>query len=473
MNSLSSAILFTLLHSLWQSMLIIGYYHFDNFLFKNQSPGIKTNKLLLLLAIQLLISVTTFFSFYNKDFYFLNVLITQNNFLTINRFIATIAPYLIVAYFIILIVKSSYTFTNWLKLKDKIMSNLIKADVDVKLFTLHKSLELGIKKKINIWYSANTSSPITFGYFKPIILLPLSLMSKLSVAETEALILHELSHIKHQDFLNNWFLLFNEHVFFFNPFIKRLCNQIRWERELRCDLQVLNYSYNEIIYAESLYKVALPGTYNSTLLLNAVSNRFSLLKRIEFFTSHQNVNHKPGKIQQLSFTFSLIGLLAILNFNLFTSLNFKKEKIDSGFSAAAKVKNVNPLLPKVNSIVHSAPVLKLATYEKAKVNSGMNFKIEHRKLPVTHNSDQNDININLSKSNELVSFMSNTSENYSNQKQVIVKEENQVTGEVITKSYQLVKHNGIWESTLLWVITEKPAVNPMKENESGTIHTLQ
>jgi hypothetical protein len=64
-------------------------------------------------------------------------------------------------------------------------------------------------------------------------------------------------------------------------------------------------------------------------------------------------------------------------------------------------------------------------------------------------------------------------ENYSNQKQVIVKEENQVTGEVITKSYQLVKHNGIWESTILWVITEKPAVNPIKENKSGTIHTVQ
>jgi beta-lactamase regulating signal transducer with metallopeptidase domain len=472
MNSLSSAILFTFLHSLWQSMFIVGYYHFDNFLFKNQSPGIKTNKLLLLLAIQLLISFTTFFSFYNNDFSIVNALITPINLITVNTLFETIAPYLTVAYFIILILKSAYTFVSWAKLKTMLMSELIKADVDVKLFTLHKSLELGIKKKINIWYSSKISSPITFGYFKPIILLPLSLMSKLSVAETEALILHELSHIKHQDFLNNWFLLFNEHVFFFNPFIKRLCNQIRWERELRCDLQVLNYSYNEIIYAESLYKAAVPGTYISNLLLNAVSNRFSLLKRIEFFTSHQNVNHKPGKIQQLSFAFSLIGLLILLNFNLFTTLNLKKEKIDSVYSAVTKVKNVKPLAP-VNSAVHSAPILKVSSYEKAKVNSSRNFKIEHRKLPVTHNSDQNDININLSKSNESVSFISNTSENYSNQKQVIVKEENQVTGEVITKSYQLVKHNGIWESTILWVITEKPAVNPIKENKSGTIHTVQ
>jgi hypothetical protein len=105
-------------------------------------------------------------------------------------------------------------------------------------------------------------------------------------------------------------------------------------------------------------------------------------------------------------------------------------------------------------------------------NKANEFIIEHKNLPVTHNSIQNDINIDLMKTTEAVSFISKKEETTQNEKQIIVKEENAATGEIVTKSYQLIKRNGIWESSLLWVITEKPSdLNIMKSGNSE--HSVQ
>ncbi len=477
MNLFSTALLLTFFHSLWQSLLISVYIYFDSVLYKNQSPDTKTKKLLLLLVTQFFVSIITFIIIYNSSEFTNYSFTLLPQIFTLNNFIATIAPYLTIAYFIVLLTKSSITLLKWMKLKQQFMSNLEKPNVDIKLFTLRKSLELGIKRKIKIWYANHISTPVTFGYFKPIILLPLALMSKLSVAETEALILHELTHIKNNDFLFNWILIVNEHIFYFNPFIKRICNQIRWERELRCDLQVLHYNYNVITYAESLFKVAVPAKVNkSGIFLAAVSSRFSLLKRIEFFTSYRHIEKKPSRFQQTTFSFSMLTLLFMLTASVYFNLTTNSKKVQN-VSHKVSTSN-NAALVTNNKIIAARKEIHLENKSAInplplKLNNKANeFIIEHKNLPVTHNSIQNDINIDLLKTTEAVSFISKKEETTQNEKQIIVKEENAATGEIVTKSYQLIKRNGIWESSLLWVITEKPSdLNIMKSGNSE--HSVQ
>ena len=135
----------------------------------------------------------------------------------------------------------------------------------------------------------------------------------------------------------------------------------------------------------------------------------------------------------------------------FPSGNLIKIEAKQTTSDASEINTVNKSVRKVRSV---------------KVNNKANkFLIEHKELPVTQKSIQNDINIDLLKENETVSFISHKERNPKNEKQIIVKEENAATGEVVTKSYQLIKRNGIWESTLLWVITEKPS--NLNMNKSG------
>ena len=477
MNLFSTALLLTFFHSLWQSLLISFYIYIDGILYKNQSPDTKTKKLLLLLGTQFFVSISTFIVIYNSNelTHYSFTLLPQ--IFTLNNFIATIAPYLTVAYFIVLITKSTITLVKWMKLKQQFMSNLVKTNVDIKLFTLRKSFELGIKREIKIWYANHISSPVTFGYFKPIILLPLALMSKLSIVETEALILHELTHIKNNDFLFNWFLIVNEHIFFFNPFIKKICNQIRWERELRCDLQVLDYNYNEITYAESLYKTAIPVQLNkSGIFLAAVSDRFSLLKRIEFFTSYKHIENKPSSIQQITFSFSMLTLVLMLTTSVYFNVTSSPKKVQN-VSHKVSTSN-NAALVTNNKIIAVRKEIHLEN--KSTINplpSKLNNKaneliIEQKNLAVTHNSIQNDINVDLMKENKAVSYISQKEETAGNEKQIIVKEENAATGEVVTKSYQLIKRNGIWESSLLWVITEKPSDLNIKKSGNSE-HSVQ
>ena len=93
-------------------------------------------------------------------------------------------------------------------------------------------------------------------------------------------------------------------------------------------------------------------------------------------------------------------------------------------------------------------------------NKNKPFRIHHEELPVTHNSIQNDINLDALSENLSSKYASQRNEETINEKQIIVKEENPAIGKISTKSYRLVNRNGKWETELLWVIEEK--INPEK-----------
>jgi TRAP-type mannitol/chloroaromatic compound transport system permease small subunit len=131
MNSFSIALLFTLFHSLWQSLLISIYIYMDGILYQNQSPDTKTKKLLSLLGTQFFVSFTTFILIYHSTELTNYSFTLLPQFFTVNNFIATIAPNLTIVYFIFLITKSSITFAKWIKLKRQFMSNLVKVNVDI------------------------------------------------------------------------------------------------------------------------------------------------------------------------------------------------------------------------------------------------------------------------------------------------------------------------------------------------------
>ncbi|MBK6635063.1 MAG: M48 family metalloprotease [Chitinophagaceae bacterium] len=58
-----------------------------------------------------------------------------------------------------------------------------------------------------------------FWFFKPVILLPVALVNNISTQQAETLILHELAHIRTNDYLLNWFLLTAETLFFLILFV--------------------------------------------------------------------------------------------------------------------------------------------------------------------------------------------------------------------------------------------------------------
>ncbi|WP_316794937.1 M56 family metallopeptidase [Pedobacter agri] len=95
--------------------------------------------------------------------------------------------------------------------------------------------KLGLHQQVKMVQSGIAKVPMVVGHFKPLILIPLGLLNGLSTVEVEAILAHELAHIKRRDYLVNLLQSFIEIVFFFNPAVLWVSQLIKTEREHCCD----------------------------------------------------------------------------------------------------------------------------------------------------------------------------------------------------------------------------------------------
>lgn len=98
--------------------------------------------------------------------------------------------------------------------------------------------------------------PAVVGLLKPVILLPFSMTAGLSLEQLEAVIAHELAHLRRYDHLINVLQRIVESIFFFHPAVWWLSNRIRLEREHCADDLAIGSSLSPLLYAGSLLRVA-------------------------------------------------------------------------------------------------------------------------------------------------------------------------------------------------------------------------
>ncbi len=253
MASFAYSFCIALLHSVWQAALLaVGYSIFIG-LHKKLSTQASRNLLLLLISTQTLLFIFTLVGSYFNYNEVQSFLINITPYFPQPQNATTLYQWAFALYISIFFIKMAKALYHWQLFKKELTNSYVNADIDIRLFAAAKALHLGIKKKVQVWYSHKINTPVTFGFLKPIILLPFSLVNQLSIQQTEAIILHELAHIKANDYLSNWFITVVETFFFFNPFIITLCKKIRLQRELHCDTIVLQYNYiMEVVIHEHL-----------------------------------------------------------------------------------------------------------------------------------------------------------------------------------------------------------------------------
>lgn len=141
---------------------------------------------------------------------------------------------------------------------------------------------LSIGRAVRVAVSSRISVPMMMGVLRPVILLPLSAVSDLSADELEAILLHELAHIKRHDYLVNIIQSAIESLMFFNPFVWLASHIIRREREHCCDDMVLAHSSSPFPYARALAQLeAYRGPGGLSIAATGNSNQlFNRIKRI-------------------------------------------------------------------------------------------------------------------------------------------------------------------------------------------------
>ena len=111
---------------------------------------------------------------------------------------------------------------------------------------------LRISKPVRIAQSAIVQVPMLIGWVRPVILIPASVVSGLTIAQLEAVIAHELAHVRRHDYLANIVQTAAEILLFYHPACWWISKQIRAEREHACDDLAVSVCGDRVLYAEAL-----------------------------------------------------------------------------------------------------------------------------------------------------------------------------------------------------------------------------
>jgi beta-lactamase regulating signal transducer with metallopeptidase domain len=110
----------------------------------------------------------------------------------------------------------------------------------------------GVNRAVRWFMSARVDSPQVFGWWKPVVLIPLSAMTAMPASHLEALLAHELAHIRRHDFLVNCFQVAVETLLFYHPAVWWLSGKIREEREACCDRMAAEWCGDRALYGRAL-----------------------------------------------------------------------------------------------------------------------------------------------------------------------------------------------------------------------------
>ncbi len=204
----------------------------------------------------------------------------------------------------ILALTLSYNLLNYMWFCHKL--NLKYFDIDLQKI----SIDIGLNKKVLCYTSENALSPMSIGIFKNKIVLPSNVIID---SDYEAILKHELFHIKSKDIFCKFLLLLLNCIYWFNPIIYNFANQFDEILELNCDENVLKDKSKayRVHYAEILLEqIEKNRTQKYSFSLNFANRRKNIMHR---FSNIIDKSNKKGTIRLATvFTALLIIALAII-----------------------------------------------------------------------------------------------------------------------------------------------------------------
>ncbi len=115
--------------------------------------------------------------------------------------------------------------------------------------------DLDFVRPIRLLAHVRLDSPVVVGWLRPVVLLPVSLISGFTTEQLRAILAHELAHIRRHDFVVNILQRCVESILFYHPAVWWLSKRIRAEREHCCDDIAIRLCGSRKIYAEALIEM--------------------------------------------------------------------------------------------------------------------------------------------------------------------------------------------------------------------------
>ena len=325
-DHLVNAIGGTLLHSLWQGLVLVGLTGLIMIVTRSSKPSARYNLLVVTLFSFFVISVITFITTLTN---LIDQKVIQEGYSNISNqkglssalpksalfskaktYLADHNNTLVLIWFLIVGARCIQLFmglNNLNHLRNRATFTVSKQwDEKVKSF----ANQLGIKRVIRIAECGLVRVPMVIGHLKPLILIPMGLLTALQPKEIEAILVHELAHIYRRDYLINLLQSVMEILFFFNPAVLWLSTLIKAERENCCDDLAVKYTNNKVNYISALiacqeYQLAVPA-YAMTF-----SRKGELRNRVHRLVANSNTSLTRFEKSILAFCMVTASLLLI------------------------------------------------------------------------------------------------------------------------------------------------------------------
>ncbi|TCC90352.1 M56 family metallopeptidase [Pedobacter frigiditerrae] len=330
----------TLIHSLWQGLLLAAFAGLVITFTRKSSSVSRYNLLVSGLVVFCCTIIFTFSSqLENEKLLKLTandgertVIVTKTPFLPsvdvsvsenqILGFVNTHLNTIVLIWFVFVLIKTLQLLAGLRglnELRDKAVL-IVEVNLQHKLKAL--TTKMGIKQTVRIAESAMVKVPMVIGHLKPLILIPVGMLIALPPAAIEAILVHELAHISRKDYLVNLMVSLIEVIFFFNPAVLWLAKLIRTEREHCCDEMVVAQTSSKSDYIEALiacqeYNLSSP---NYAMALSGSKNH--LLGRVKrmLYKNNQSLNMMEKSLLSICLVAAGFATVAFSNVDKITKI---------------------------------------------------------------------------------------------------------------------------------------------------------
>ncbi|WP_448212654.1 M56 family metallopeptidase [Colwellia sp. MEBiC06753] len=266
-NLVLQTLAITLLHFLWQGLLIAVLTKLFLIIISTKRPTIRYGVLCGAMLTSLLLPLLTFNYFYQADSYqglVENQLFTSNLPETLQQHSASdwlqqvndYLPYLSVVWLFWVVFLTCKMLLEMWQIQQLPYKNVISTEPELLSRFQQLAQQIGLKRAPKLIISLTAQVPMALGWLKPTVLMPAQMLLGLSQEQLEMLILHELAHIKRYDYLINFLQTLIEILLFFHPAVLWISKQMRQEREYCSDDIAVHHSGSPIAYAHTLADTA-------------------------------------------------------------------------------------------------------------------------------------------------------------------------------------------------------------------------
>jgi uncharacterized protein (TIGR03435 family) len=153
----------------------------------------------------------------------------------------------------------------------------------------------GIRKRVELASTATAVEPGIFGFFRPVLLLPANVRDRLANEHLEAVLAHELCHVRRRDNLAAAAHMLVEAVFWFHPLVWWLGSRLVEERERACDQEVLKLGNDPEVYAESILKTCRYYLESPLACVSGITGSDLKMRIVRIMTEGAAKKLSPGR----------------------------------------------------------------------------------------------------------------------------------------------------------------------------------